>query len=373
MKKFFYSLFSLALLFSAASCDEEAKDLDVTPVLSASADLFVADGEDELVLTVMAGDVDVTADAKLYVDYEVLSSNVFTTTTPKVYKFFANYNGRNSNTIIVKAANPALYLDLPADDMADKFDGFQHKVLLTQSTGTWCGYCPYMIRAIELFRESGSNAANTVVVATHSGDELSSTASEAVIASLKAQSFPSAYFNLNPETLVGNNYPELIAENLNTTACMELMSKANVGIAAMTAATADKSAVAVRAAVKVGKSGTYRINAWLVEDGISEYQSSNWSEFSNGKSTVLIDHDFVLRDASCVSPIQGDLLGDRKSCEEGELVEYYYEFNAKSAGIADVANCRVVVLVSSAVGSKFYVDNIIECPVGESVPFAYNN
>ena len=372
MKKFFYSLFSLALLFSATSCNEETKDLDVTPVLSASADLFVADGEDELVLTVMAGTIDVTADAKIYVDYQVIPGNVFTTTKAKEYKIFASYNGRNSNNITVKAANPALYVELPEDTLADKFDGFHHNVLMTQATGTWCGYCPYMIRSIELFREYGSNAANTVVVATHSGDEFSCKASEAAVSALHVPGFPSSFFNLNPEAIVENNDPNINSEVINASAGMELKEKAHVGIAARVVTNSSKSVIAVRAAVKVGKTGAYRINAWLVEDKLPAYQSSNWYEFSNGMSTVLIEHDFVLRGASCVSPIQGELLGGKASCEQGETIEYYYEFDADDADFVDAANCKVVVLVSAGSGKNFYVNNVIECPVGKSVPFAYN-
>lgn len=371
MKKLFHSLFVLVLLFVAASCEETDHNVEGTPVLSVSTDLFLANGEDKVVLTVMVGDVDVTADAKLYVDYELMSSNVFTTTDAKEYKFFASYNGKVTKNVLVKAANPALYLELPADEQKEKFDNFHHKVLLTQSTGTWCGYCPYMIRAIELFREGGSNAANTVVVATHSSDELSSAASEAVIASLRVNDYPTTYFNLNPETILTNNYPDVNAESLNSIAGMELKAKANVGIAAVTAS--NSTTVAVRAAVKVGKDGAYRINAWLVENSLPAYQTSNWAEFSDGKAIVLIEHDFVLRDASCISPIQGELLGGKENCAKGETIEFYYEFDTKAAGIEDVANCKVVVLVTSKTGSKFYVDNIIECSADQDVPFGYNN
>lgn len=373
MKKMINALFALALLFGAASCVEEEKQLEGKPVLSVSSDIIVADGVEELVLTVKVGGVDVTADSKIYVDNQVLEGNRFSTTTAKDYDFFASYNAQISNHVIVTAANPALYVALPEDAQAGKFDDFGRKVLLTQATGTWCGYCPYMIRAIELFCEGGSNAANTVVVATHSGDEFSNSASDAVISAMHVPGYPSSFFNLNPEVLVENAESTVNAEVLNATAGMELMEEARVGIAAATAATADSSMIAVRAAVKVGKKGAYRINAWLVEDGLSAYQSSNWPEFSNGMSTVLIDHDHVLRAASCVSPIQGALLDGKNQCEAGETVEFYYEFNAKSAGFTRAANCKVLVMVTSVTGSKYYVDNIIECPVGESVPFAYNN
>ncbi len=370
MKKLIYSLFALTMLFGMASCEE--KPVEGKPVLTVSTDLFVADGEEGVEFTVKVGDVDVTAESTIYVDNKPITGNFFTTTEAKFYKAFATYNGQTSNQLSIQAANPALYVELPEDTLADKFSGFHHNVLMTQATGTWCGYCPYMIRSIELFRENGSNAANTVVVATHSGDEFSCKASEAAVSALHVQGFPSSFFNLNPEAIVENNDPNINSEVINASAGMELKEKANVGIAARVATNNSKSVIAVRAAVKVGKTGAYRINAWLVEDKLPAYQSSNWYEFSNGMSTVLIEHDFVLRGASCLSPIQGELLGGKSSCEQGETIEYYYEFDADDADFVDAANCKVVVLVSAASGKNFYVNNVIECPVGKSVPFAYN-
>ena len=370
MKKLIYSLFALTMLFGMVSCEE--KPVEGKPVLTVSTDLFVADGEEGVEFTVKVGDVDVTAESTIYVDNKPITGNFFTTTEAKFYKAFATYNGQTSNQLSIQAANPALYVELPEDTLADKFSGFHHNVLMTQATGTWCGYCPYMIRSIELFRENGSNAANTVVVATHSGDEFSCKASEAAVSALHVQGFPSSFFNLNPEAIVENNDPNINSEVINASAGMELKEKANVGIAARVATNNSKSVIAVRAAVKVGKTGAYRINAWLVEDKLPAYQSSNWYEFSNGMSTVLIEHDFVLRGASCLSPIQGEVLGGKSSCEQGETIEYYYEFDADDADFVDVANCKVVVLVSAASGKNFYVNNVIECPVGKSVPFAYN-
>ncbi len=370
MKKLIYSLFALTMLFGMASCEE--KPVEGKPVLTVSTDLFVADGEEGVEFTVKVGDVDVTAESTIYVDNKPITGNFFTTTEAKFYKAFATYNGQTSNQLSIQAANPALYVELPEDTLADKFSGFHHNVLMTQATGTWCGYCPYMIRSIELFRENGSNAANTVVVATHSGDEFSCKASEAAVSALHVQGFPSSFFNLNPEAIVENNDPNINSEVINASAGMELKEKANVGIAARVATNNSKSVIAVRAAVKVGKTGAYRINAWLVEDKLPAYQASNWYEFSNGMSTALFEHVFVLRGASCLSPIQGELLGGKSSCEQGETIEYYYEFDADDADFVDAANCKVVVLVSAASGKNFYVNNVIECPVGKSVPFAYN-
>ena len=366
MKKILNSLFSLAVLVSGlcfASCAE--KELEGDLILSASSKIIVADGNDELVLTAKIGDVDVTKEVALYVNNTPMSGNVFTTQKAGEYTFFASYNGTLSKHVTIKAANPALYIAVPEDSQPDKFSNFDRKILVAEGTGTWCGYCPYMIAALELFGENGSNADKAVIVATHSGDELSSNASEAAVSAMNIRNFPSCVFNLNPEVVVQNNYPDLNAENINATVGMELKEAARVGIAAATALSADSTIVGVRAAVKVGKNGKYRINAWLIEDGISAYQSG---------AEAIISHMHVLRGASSVSPIYGQLLGDKDSCSAGDVIDFYYEFDTTKFNVVNVKNCKVVVLVTSASGSssKFFVNNIIECPAGESVPFAYN-
>ena len=345
-----------------------------TAVLSASTSIIVADGEDEVTFTVMFGDVDITDSVYLYVENKRMSSNKFSTDKAGSYKFFASYKGKITNNLIITAANPAVYVELPKDNQPEKFTGFDRKILLAEATGTWCGYCPYMIRALELFEENGSNASKAVIVATHSGDEFSCEASEAVVSASQISGFPSCVLNLDPEVLIENAQPEVNAENINTMVGMELKEAARVGIAAAVATNQDASSIGVRAAVKVGTDGSYRINAWLIEDNVAASQSSYWYEFSNGKSSVIIDHKHILRTASNVSPIQGKLLGDKETCQTGDMIEFYHEFDTKKVGIKDINNCKVVVLVTAANGSsaKYTVNNIIECPIGASVPFAYN-
>lgn len=345
-----------------------------TITLFASSSIIVADGEEAATLTVMFDSVDVTNSAYIYMNKKRMSGSRFTTETPGTYEFFASYKGRVSKTISITAANPALYVALPEDTQAEQFSDFQRKVLITEGTGTWCGYCPYMITALELFSDSASNADKAVIVATHSGDEFSSTASEAVIQTLRIADYPSSVFNLNAENILTNDHPSVNAEKINSMVGMELMEEAAVGIAAATAVSADSTKVSVRAAVKIGLDGNYRVNAWLIEDKVAAYQSNNWEEFGDGTANVLIDHMHILRDASCTSPIQGKLLGEKGACTAGEVLEFYHEFDGTKANVANMANCKIVVMVTAAQGtsSNYFVNNVIECHVGESVPFAYN-
>lgn len=372
MKKVAKKLMSFALLltaFSFVACEKGI--VEGEPVLSFSSDFMLANGTDKLVMTVTVEGEDVTEDAIFFLNELPHNGNTFSTSTAGNYTFHAVYNNQRSNSLMVKVADTRLYGELPADSVASKFDGFAHKVLLTQGTGTWCGWCPYMIRSIELFREEQANADKVVVVATHSGDNLSCKASEAALKACRISSYPSSAFNLNYESLISNNVPSYNAVNINTKAAMELKEDARVGIAAVSRIAGGKASV--RAAVKVGVSGAYRINAWLVEDNVVDVQS-NYTELYDGKSSAVIEHDFVLRAASCTTPIYGEWLGKKELCEAGETIELYHEFSAKDANVADIANCKVVVLVSAQLegSTRFTVNNVIECPVGGMVGFAYN-
>ena len=372
MKKLATKLAAFALLFAAfgfTACEKELIDGD--PVLTASENLILADGKEAVVMTVTVNGEDVTEDARFFVNNILHNGNTFTTSTPGRYTFYAEYNKNQSNSILVKAIDTRLYAQLPADNAPNQFDNFAHKVLFTQGTGTWCGYCPYMIRAIELFREEQANADKVVVVATHSGDNLSNKASEAAVKQCRITNFPTSAFNLNYESQLANNDPTINATNINSKASMELKEEARVGIAAVSKIAGSKTSV--RAAVKVGVSGAYRINAWLVENGVEDVQS-NYTALYDGQSSVVIEHDFVLRDASNTTPIFGELLGGKEECAAGETLEFYHEFDGKSAGIKSIANCKIVVLVSAHLegSTRFAVNNVIELPVGEKVGFAYN-
>ena len=369
MKKLAKKLTAFALLIAAIgfiSCEEEF--IDGKPILTVSANQILADGNNALALKVTVNGEDVTKKARFFVNHILHDGNTFTTSTPGNYTFYAEYNKLQTNSILVKAIDARLHAEIPEDTCANQFENFAHKVLLIQATGTWCGWCPNMIRGIELFREEQANADKVVVVAAHCQDNLSSKAADAIHSTCMISSWPTCLFNLNKDTKMSSSNPTVNAVNLNTKASMELKEEARVGIAAASKIAAKK--VSVRAAVKVGVSGAYRINAWLIENDVEDIQS-DYTGLYGDQSKLL--HDFVLRDACTTTPIFGELLGSKEMCAAGETLEFYHEFDGKKAGIRNVANCKVVVLVSAQLegSTRFAVNNVIELPVGESVGFAY--
>ena len=80
----------------------------------------------------------------------------------------------------------------------------------------------------------------------------------------------------------------------------------------------------------------------------------------------------MIPDSVEVDKAEGYTLGGKETCEHGETIEFYHGFDVKEIPIADVTRCKVVVLVTVEQDGKYYVDNVIECSVGESVPFVYN-
>ena len=65
--------------------------------------------------------------------------------------------------------------------------------------------------------------------------------------------------------------------------------------------------------------------------------------------------------------------------EEGEQLEaehaypVVYTFNPAKQCVGDPANCRIIIVVTRATGSTFYVDNVRECPIGGTVSYEYND
>ena len=368
---FYNTEFSLADTLVLIQTGNPDGFVDGTPILYGADNIIAANGIDKLSFIVKVGDMDVTSKAAFYLNDQPYNSNTFSTEISEVYDFYSVYNEQRTNAISVRAIDSQLYASLPEDSNSEQFESFVRKVLVVQATGTWCGYCPYMIEALELFKKNGSNADKAVIAATHSGDKFSNIASEATISEMGIRNFPSCVFNLNPEVVVENNYPGISAENINATIGEELKGKAHIGIAASSSTTPDK--ISVYAAVKIGNYGAYRINAWLIEDGVAASQSSNWYEFSNGMASVIIDHKHILRDASCVNPILGEWLGGKERCDVGETIEFYHEFDIKKANISNIENCKIAILVSTIQDNshRFTVNNIIEFKVGEAKPFVY--
>lgn len=331
-------------------------------VLSSSSLYINPDGKDATVLTVRMGDTDVTGKAKIYLNNAEFEGTSFTATKEGQYTFFASYETEISEKITIEAIDgmPAM----PNDPQANKFDGFVHRVLAVQSTGTWCQYCPFMIAGIKSYLETNDNG-NAIFVAAHNGDEMSNDYSNAVNKWLSISSYPTLTLNLDSKNKVGHqNAPTATAAAIGKAISATLKDDAFVGISAASV-TKNNSKLTVRAKVKIGTEGQYRIAAWLLEDGIKADQ-----ENSTGLTDDFSIHNNVLR-ASSATAAYGSQLGGSASLAKGTVAEYACSFNLTAAKISSLAKCRIVLLVTTPKNGKFIVDNVVTCPIDGNIAFGY--
>lgn len=376
MKKF--KLFSLLAMFCGclfiAACsgnDGDAEEpggngggaLDGKLVLSASASFINSDGQDATVFTVKKGDADITDKAKIFLNNVEFEGTSFSTTKVGDYIFFASYEGELSEKITIKAIEQIP--DVPDDPQANKFDGFVHRVLAVQSTGTWCQWCPFMIAGIKSYLNEYDDG-HAIFVAAHNGDVMANKYSSTINSWVGINSYPTLSLNLDSRKKYQHaNGAEATATVIKNAISAALADDVHVGISASVSGTENRGSLSVSAKVKIGMAGQYRIGAWLLEDGIHAVQQN-----STGLTDDFSIHNNVLRCASSTSAY-GDQLGQGATLSKGSVEEFACSFNLAEANVESLAKCRVIIYVTTPKEGKFAVDNVVTCPINGSVTFEY--
>lgn len=385
MKRYWNLLTCLFILACTAACtgnsgsDEDTAGEAGTLVLKASATYIENNGTDAATFTVLKGEKDVTAQAAIYQKkgstFEQFNGTTFTSTTTGEYSFFASYNGEMSASITVVVTSGML--EVPADPQPEKFDGFKHRLLALQGTSLGCVYCPMMIAGLTEF-EKTEEAKSTLLVAAHGvmdGDNMISTYSSAVLKESGINGIPSLLFNLQSSSesmgIYGSDSPTAVCGRIQAEVQELLKTGANTGISAAVSGTESSGTIKVTASVKVGQTGKYRVCAWVLEDGI--YAKGQLNGYPSLEETYdFTHHSNVLRCISSTSPITGGNLGGKSECQAGETLVFSHEFSLSSMNIDNLANTRVLILVSQTQnGVRYTVDNAISCAVNQSVAFEY--
>lgn len=359
--------FLLALVMygcSGNSSDEPESDM---LVLNASSLLIEADGADITEFTVTKGTQDVTSAAEILMNGQTFSGTRFYTDTEGEYKFSARYNGETSAEIVVRATKSD-NLVMPADPDPERYEGFVKHVLFLQATGTWCGWCPLVMSGIKTYGETYSDGL-AVFAAAHASssikDLMETNASLMVLNWLGISSFPTLNVNLIPGETVSytsnGNVGEQNAGMIREVVEQYKAQDAKSAIAAVVRADKASSTVLVEAKIKIAESGSYRVAAWLLEDGISDNSQQNYTDLTDDFST----HNNVLRQSSA-SLAFGDKLGD--SLPAGSTKDFTCSFTLSSE---KMDNCRVLIMVTAPEGGVFAVDNVVACPLNSKVGFEY--
>ena len=345
---------------SGNSSDEPESDM---LVLNATSLLIEADGADITEFTVTKGTQDVTDAAEILLDGKTFSGTRFYTDTEGEYKFSARYNGETSAEIVVRATKSD-NLVIPADPDPERYEGFVKHVLFLQATGTWCGWCPLVMSGIKAYGETYSDGL-AVFAAAHNGDSMSNDFGGKVISWLGVTGFPTLNVNLIPGEAVSytsdGNVGEQNAGMIREVVEQYTAQDAKSAIAAVVRADKAANTVSVEAKIKIAESGSYRVAAWLLEDGISDNSQQNYTDLTDDFST----HNNVSRQSSS-SLAFGDKLGD--SLPAGSTKDFTCSFTLSSE---KMDNCRVVIMVTAPEGGVFAVDNVVACSLNGKVGFEY--
>lgn len=322
-----------------------------------------ADGQSAATFTVMVGETVVTEGVQFYDGNDnpvELTDMKFTTTTAGKYSFWVSYKTKFSEKVEIIAMS-AMVPVIPTDPQPSSTD-FHRRSLLIQFTGTACGFCPYLINTIRRLSADTAYSDKYVHAACHTYNDSDPAYIETNLPSaMGVGGYPSAIFNLDKTTLFSYNISDAtVKEYIDS----KYEQGAKVGVAG--ACVIDGTQLVLRAGIKAGTAGTYRIAAWVLEDGIVGKQSNYGApdEFGVGFDV----HE------NCVRYIYGktaskDFTGQSFKLEESETADMFVFFDIPSYW--NTENLHVVVLASAQDGTSYLVNNCVDIPVNSSAAFSY--
>ena len=352
--KFFALIAATAALFTA--CDTTGDTPTVSGDIVLSAETVVEVNTPITFVVKTADGVDVSANATVFDKTHDFAqvTNPFTPTEDGEYKFYAVVGDAISNDIKVTVTPvvPALPEDTDATNTS-----FTHRILLVDHTGTNCGYCPQMMKALKEIEETEGFHEKYYEAMAHSYNNTDPAYSGAA-ASI------SSHFGLNGYPTLTYNFYHSISSSYNAEHIKGQINAlwkeaADAGIAAATSMAA--KSVVVNAEVKAAVEGEYSITAWLLEDGIYGKQSNATAEWMN-------THNNAIRQTPSTSVISGYELG---TLVAGETASQILNLTiARDNWNRD--NMKVMLIVSKkGANNKFDVANVVICPINDSVTYDY--
>lgn len=315
---------------------------------------------------------------------EMVTDNKFTSTTQGTFEIWAAYGATISNTVNINViATPPPAPAVPEDANPSKTN-FKRRVMLTQFTGTGCGYCPLMMNA--LYQLMSSNDADKVVLtAAHIGDFAGSDPANLLTAktldnALGVYSFPDIVADMVKNTEDVNPFYANVLSMVNS-AYNRISARG--GIAVSSKYYAEEEYIVINTLVKASQTAEFRIGAWLLEDGISAQQAVSPNPYNPSELIQPIEGlDFNIHN-NCIRTADSrqtnlDFTGHSLGViEAGKTASREFAFkllpNAEKGGISkwNHNNLRLVVFIATKEGSNWYINNAVMAPKDGSVDFEY--
>lgn len=336
-------------------------------VLSVDKNNIAPDGIETATFTVTRNGTDITGESTLYLlpeDGNPMAQEgfTFTTTEAGVYTFYATAGGISTNSVHV--------IVLPTDSEPANFN-FRQRGLITEFTGTWCGWCAIMKAAAHHLEETGYD--NGYSVEIHQGDSMSLPYVNSLLVQFGAGStnFPLTTFNLDRKTKIVGTYSQTSIEanadriKLILESCLDEY-ECTSGISGTYFSDGADGNMKVMATVKIADDGEYRIAAWLCENNIESAQTNYTSDVVNSADVSI--HRNVLRAVSNTS----EFTGDEVTAGAKETQVFEWTFDASSLYNGNPEDSHVLIFVTKKQEDGVYiVNNIIRCGFEKVTGFEY--
>lgn len=229
-----------------------------------------------------SNNIDVTNQAKIFVDNSEIEGNTFQPNTYGAYGIIAKFENFTSDAILVEAKQYAT--------------SFTTKVLIEDFTGTWCGWCPRVSYGIELVEKQTDNVVITAIHRGQGNDPYHF--DEANIGNLDEGYYPNA--KLNRKTTWNSPEPSNVNQvidltNINTDLGLGIDSKII------------ENNIDLEISIGFLKSfENLKFVVYLLEDNLI-YNQANYTEYYNGTSILLnFEHNNVLR--KVITNLFGDVI-----------------------------------------------------------------
>ena len=222
-----------------------------------------------------------------------------------------------------------------------------NKVVVEDYTGTWCGYCPPVARAIYELAETTNNI---TIIGIHNNDELTIDEESDLRAQLGVQGFPSARLNrtISWDSPYDSNQVLNLIQNQN-----------NIGISLDSELSNNQLQVNVRIASKVDLNN-HKLVVYLTENNLI-YDQANYFNFvaesyfyDLGNPILDYSHQNVLRQT--LTNITGDILPEIQALSDFNKkfnVNVYMDYNPLELGLVAI----IVDNDNNAINSQFAIIN----------------
>ena len=359
----FASLLLVPAVMLISSCEKTGDDtsMDSRFVVSADKNVIQCDGTDAATFTAVIDGKDVTAETTFYIKDTMtpLNGNKLTADKEGVYNVIGMYGTfYTEEPISVTAVNMAV--PAAAADPAASNTSFVHRAFLNQYTGTGCGYCPGMIRALRAAfadEETKNMAVHAAIHNYNAGDP-------AAIAFPK----PSAGWPyLEIDRAVSFSYdrdPDGKLGVLKKAISERVSAPAKVGISANPVLNDDLLVVTVE--VKAAEDGEYNLGVWFMQDNVYGQQT----DYLGIADNTYNYHENCVRkaDSRYGSSYAGYPLGEIKAGKTA-LRTFVLNIDKETWKLNNMSDLHFAAFVTAKNGNQ--VVNVVDCPIDQPTPYEY--